>query len=286
MAKLFPMIALSGLGAIGVSGWYGFSGLRPKDLKQYLEWQGFELASHASGHVWKSILDEHKEIVKSLIKNDSPTEKDIQDWCASHLSEANYESFKDDASKICVNNPQTVRAKIIQQSGDIKALIEGSEGDKSQEYKVAYIFRKHIEGLPRLIGFIPPEKSEGIEDGGKALGEWCKKSLESKPDDSLVSNVKALCSPKGFKTIEELIKKQGEENLLLTDGKNSSELTSKYNEIKDKDSWTKDDSKTSTQSTEEDLKQWCETHKSKNFYEEGTFTDVYPKFRFRCLKAS
>ncbi|AEG73340.1 hypothetical protein MHF_1092 [Mycoplasma haemofelis Ohio2] len=286
MAKLLPILALSGLGTIGVGGWYGFSGLRPKDLQQYLEWQGFELASKKGGNVWKSILDEHKEIVKTRIGKDSPSEQDIQDWCSSHISRKDYESFKDDASKICVNNPQTVRAKIIQLDGDISKLIESS---KDEEYKVAYIFRKHIEGVSELIGFVPPPKEEGqevvenIKEGGEALKKWCVKSLEAKPDDSLVANVKALCSPKGFKTIKELITKQNEESKLLTKTENATELQNKYNEIKEKASWTKDKPQKSNE--QESLKKWCEENEAKNFYEEGTFSNVYPKFRFRCLKS-
>ncbi|AEW45666.1 hypothetical protein MHC_04050 [Mycoplasma haemocanis str. Illinois] len=285
MAKLFPILAVSGLSIIGAGGWYGFSGLRPKNLKQYLEWQGFESAFHASGLVWKSILAEHKEIVTRRTKKTNPTESDIKDWCIQHLYATDYESFKDDASKICVNNPETVRAKIIQQDGDIKSLIEGSEGDKNKNYKVAYIFRKHITGFLGLISFTPPEKGEGIEGGGRALEKWCKKSLDSKPDDFLVANVKSLCSSKGFNTIKELIEKQSETGSLLTDSNNQAELIKKHNSINEKSSWLADAKETSNQSNYFDLKEWCTTYMNKNFYDEGTFSDVYPKFRFRCLKS-
>ncbi|AEG72835.1 hypothetical protein MHF_0563 [Mycoplasma haemofelis Ohio2] len=283
--RLLSALALLGFGTVGVGGWYGFSTLRPKNLQQYLEWQGFELASKTEGNIWKSILDERKEIIKSRIGKTDPQESDIRNWCSSHLSISNYESFKDDASKICVNNPHTVRAKIILQDGSISSLIEGLNDSKGEKYKVAYIFRKHIEGVPELIGFIPPSKEEGtenLEGGGKALGEWCQKSLESKSDDQLVKNVRLLCSPRPFTTIKELIKLNKEEELLLTEEANSTELSKKYAEIKDKDSWTKESSSPDSQ---ESLKKWCQTHESKKFSEEGTFSNVYPKFRFRCMKS-
>ncbi|AEW45677.1 hypothetical protein MHC_04105 [Mycoplasma haemocanis str. Illinois] len=290
MAKLFPILAFSGLSVAGFGGWYSFSGLRPKNLKQYLEWQGFELAFNKGDNIWKSILNEYRDIVARRTGKDSPQEKDIQDWCSEHLLQKDYETFKDDASKLCVNNPRTVRAKIVQQSGDIKSLIEGSSDNKDKDYKVAYIFRKHISGFTKLIGFTPPSEKEGEEvienivGGGEALKKWCLKSLESKPDDSLISNVKTLCSPKGFKTILELIKKLGQEGLLLTDDSNTAQLIMKYNQIKDKSSWVQE-SKSSNESNYFDLKKWCEEHKEKNFYEEGVFSNVYPKFRFRCLKS-
>ncbi|AEW45683.1 hypothetical protein MHC_04135 [Mycoplasma haemocanis str. Illinois] len=269
-----------------MGGLYGFSGLRPKDLKQYLEWQGFELASNKDGNIWKSILEEHRDIVKRRTEKQSPQEQDIRDWCSSHLSKKDYETFKDDASKICVNNPRTVRAKIIQLDGSISSLIESSN---DEEYRVAYIFRKHIKGFTQLIGFTPPPKEEGkperenIVGGGEALKKWCLKSLESKPDDSLISNVKTLCSPKGFKTIKELITKQKEHSNLLTDHSNVSDLQSKWNAIRQRDSWKHDNTSGENSSS---LMKWCLDNEEKKFSEEGTFSEIYPKFRFRCLKST
>ncbi|AEW45654.1 hypothetical protein MHC_03980 [Mycoplasma haemocanis str. Illinois] len=290
MAKLLPIFAISALSAVGFGGWYSFSVLRPKDLQQYLEWQGFELASKKGGYIWKAILDEHKSIIVSRTKKLDPKEEDIESWCSSHLPSTDYESFKDDASKICVNNPQTVRAKIIQQDGNIDSLINDSQESKDKEYRISYIFKKHIDGVLALIGFIPPKQElgqeikENIKDAGKALEAWCKKSLASKPEDVLVDNVKLLCSPTKFHTVKELIENQNEKNLLLTDGNNSSELNAKYEEIKDKASWTKDPDRSSFSMRVDDLKDWCEAMEKKEFSDEGIFSNIYPKFRFRCLK--
>ncbi|CBY92974.1 hypothetical protein HF1_09660 [Mycoplasma haemofelis str. Langford 1] len=250
-------------------------------------WIGFR----EGGNIWKSVLDEHKSIAVSRTGKSDPREDDVKSWCSSHLSSSDYESFKDDASKICVNNPQTVRAKIIQKDGSIDSLIKDSSDSKDKEYRVSYIFKKHIEGVLELIGFVPPEQEKGreirenIEEAGKILEAWCKKSLASKPDDALVDNVKLLCAPMKFKTISELITNQSEKNLLLTDSQNSQELTKKYEEIKEKSSWVNDPTRTKKEQKEDDLKNWCQEIEKKEFSEEGTFSNIYPKFRFRCLKA-
>ncbi|AEW45699.2 hypothetical protein MHC_04215 [Mycoplasma haemocanis str. Illinois] len=131
-----------------------------------------------------------------------------------------------------------------------------------------------------LIKFIPPKNEEGhskeedLEEAKKSFEDWCIGSLTKKADDILVSNIQTFCSPKEFSTIEELIKKNGEK--LLT----GSDLDKKYKEIQDLKTW-KEDSVWGTK----DLKIWCEENKSEKFSDKGVFTEIYPKFRFRCVKA-
>ncbi|CBY93056.1 hypothetical protein HF1_10480 [Mycoplasma haemofelis str. Langford 1] len=97
----------------------------------------------------------------------------------------------------------------------------------------------------------------------------------------MVRNVKSLCTPKGFSSISDLINQRKETSLLLTDSKNSLKLEKKYNDIKEWASWTAEN-KTSN-GNKEDLSDWCKESKDKNFYDQGVFSEVYPKFRYRCL---
>ncbi|AEG73364.1 hypothetical protein MHF_1121 [Mycoplasma haemofelis Ohio2] len=286
--KILPIGVLLGLGTAGIGGWYKFSNLKPKTLRQYLEWQGLKLIQDTERNYWQAALDENKKIAGDL-NIDTSSIEGIKQWCRGNLDSENYEDFKVGASLLCVDNPKTVRARIIQLDGNIDGLIKEGETDK---YKVSYIFKKHIEGVTDLIGFVPPEQEKGkpinedLENAGKALSSWCKKSLESAPDDTLVANVKLLCYPKGFEDIDGLIKSRGEEGLLLTEQSNSEALKQKYNSIKDLSSWTQDAESVSSGSPEDSLKNWCNSNKSKKFSEEGTFSNLYPKFRFRCIKTT
>ncbi|CBY93008.1 hypothetical protein HF1_10000 [Mycoplasma haemofelis str. Langford 1] len=282
--KIVPAAVLLGLGSVGVGGWYKFSNLKPKTLRQYLEWQGLRLISDSETNYWKAILDENGQLVSKL--NIDGIEG-IKSWCRDNLDSESYEDLKIPALSLCVDNPSTVKARLIQLYGDTNFLINGNDADN--KYKVAYVFRKHIDGFNALIGYSPEigqdgKEVENLEEAKTAFKAWCTSSLTKPIDETLVLNVKELCTPKKFSTIKQLIELRGESGKLLTDNKNSNDLNSKHEAIKAFDSWKADNN--SEEGTKDKLKEWCTTNESKNFYEESVFSETYPKFRFRCLKDS
>ncbi|CBY93028.1 hypothetical protein HF1_10200 [Mycoplasma haemofelis str. Langford 1] len=283
--KIVPAAILLGLGSVGVGGWYKFSNLKPKTLRQYLEWQGLRLISDSETNYWKAVIEENGKLISDLSISGV---EEVKSWCNRHIDSPNYEDFKDSASLLCVDNPRTVKARIIQLYGDTSRLIQ-SGNDEDKQYKVAYVFRKHIDGFHSLIGYSPEIGEDGKEvedlDAAKsAFKEWCTSSLSKAVDETLVLNVKELCIPKKFSSIKELIEQRGESTLLLTSGNNSIDLQSKHESIKGLASWKADNEKNGE--TQEDLKDWCEKNESKNFSDSKVFSEVYPKFRFRCLKNS
>ncbi|AEG73358.1 hypothetical protein MHF_1113 [Mycoplasma haemofelis Ohio2] len=274
-----------GLGSVGVGGWYKFSNLKPKTLRQYLEWQGLRLISDSESNYWASVLDENEEVAQKLGISASGI-KEVKEWCQKHIDSENYEDLKESASLLCVDNPRTVKARIIQLDGSTEKLINGDQADN--QYKVAYVFRKHIDGFHDLIGYKPAVGEDGkeveeLDKAKEAFQKWCEDSLKKSVDDTLVMNVRTLCTPKRFTTIKELIEQNGEKGSLLTETENQSELEKKYQEIQNLASWKKDKSDASSK---DDLKTWCEQTENKKFSDSGVFSEDYPKFRFRCLKAS
>ncbi|AEW45670.1 hypothetical protein MHC_04070 [Mycoplasma haemocanis str. Illinois] len=279
--KALAPLALLGVGTAGIGGWYKFHHLKPKTLRQYLEWQGLRLISDSETNYWQAILEENKELTKKLGIDTSKVDG-VKKWCQKHIDFENYEDLKESASLLCVDNPKTVKARIIQLDGSLEKLINADN-----QYKVAYVFRKHINGFHDLIGYKPKIGNNGkeLEDlsaAGDAFKKWCESSLEKGIEETLILNVRTFCTPKSFSSILELITHNGESNRLLTESSNDSYLNSKYESIKQLDSWKADNE--SRLENKEDLKKWCEENKSKNFYEDEVFSKVYPKFRFRCLK--
>ncbi|CBY93033.1 hypothetical protein HF1_10250 [Mycoplasma haemofelis str. Langford 1] len=284
--KLVPVAVLLGLGSVGVGGWYKFSNLKPKTLRQYLEWQGLRLISDSESNYWAAVLDENKEVAKRLGISDSDI-KGVKEWCQKHIDSENYEDLKESASLLCVDNPRTVKARIIQLDGSTEKLINGDQADN--QYKVAYVFRKHIDGFHSLIGYSPKMGEDGkeVEDLNAAKGAfktWCEDSLNKSIDETLVRNIRTLCTPKKFSSISELITHNGESNLLLTNGNLDSDLQKKHDAIKALATWKADNS--DNEGNKDSLKTWCTNNQSKNFHEDKVFSEIYPKFRFRCLKGS
>ncbi|AEW45486.1 hypothetical protein MHC_03130 [Mycoplasma haemocanis str. Illinois] len=272
------LLGVLSLGVSGTGGWYLFGNIRPKNVEEYLTRSGFKLLSWDSEFSWKAVLEENRDLLQGLLKK-SPDIQSIQQWCRDILPREDYEQYANPASLVCVDNLQTIEGKIIQSDGNINALIEGlNNGNKGDKYKVSYVWRKHMSSVLKLISFTPPEKGEGLKEGGEALEKWCKKSLKEKPSDSLLSNVKLLCSPMPFESIEDLIKHNNETNKL------ASNYETMYEKIKGTDTWTKDPTVLSLGSSgSQQLQKWCERSKSKKFSQEETFSDVYPKFRYRCF---
>ncbi|AEG73378.1 hypothetical protein MHF_1135 [Mycoplasma haemofelis Ohio2] len=278
--------ALLGLGTAGVGGWYKFRNLEPTTLRQYLEWQGLRLISDSESNYWNAVLEEHKEFIKESGLDNSKIDG-IKQWCKDNIDSKDYENLKSKALRLCVDNPKTIKARIIQLDGGTGHLINGNDADN--KYKVSYVFRKHIDGFNSLISYSPQMGDDGKEvenlDVAKdAFKKWCTDSLDKPIDETLVQNIRTLCTPKKFSTIEDLIKQNKEDKMLLTEDSNKSDLESKYNTIKELSTWTADN--TGSKSDSSDLKTWCETNKSKNFHEPKVFSETYPKFRFRCLKGT
>ncbi|AEG73381.1 hypothetical protein MHF_1138 [Mycoplasma haemofelis Ohio2] len=283
--RLVPALALLGIGATGFGGLYKFSNLTPRTLKEYLEWQGLNLISDSSDNYWKAVLEDSKDIAKKATSKENPTIQDIKQWCVGNLPKEKYDDLKDYAVELCVDNPKTVKSRIIQLDGGIEKLISSGDAEK---YKVAYVFRKHIDGFHDLIGYKPEvdeqgKEQEDLEASKTAFQKWCEDSLKKPVDDTLVLNVRTLCTPKKFTTIKELIEQNGEKDSLLTDTKNESELQKKFEEIKEKASWKRDEQ---SASSKDDLKRWCTDTESKKFSDSGVFSEDYPKFRFRCIKST
>ncbi|AEW45675.1 hypothetical protein MHC_04095 [Mycoplasma haemocanis str. Illinois] len=285
MKAIAPLVLL-GLGTAGIGGLYKFHHLKPKTLRQYLEWQGLRLISDSETNYWKAVLEENKAVIEKL-SIDASNIDGVKEWCQKHINAENYEDLKESASLLCVDNPKTVKARIIQLDGSLEKLING--GDADNKYKVAYVFRKHINGFHDLIGYKPKignngKELEDLSTAGVAFKKWCEDSLKRGIEETLILNVRTFCTPKSFSSILELITHNGESDLLLTHNNNDSDLSSKYDSLKGLDSWKADNK--NNPGNKEDLKKWCEENKSKNFYEDEVFSKVYPKFRFRCLKSS
>ncbi|AEW45706.1 hypothetical protein MHC_04250 [Mycoplasma haemocanis str. Illinois] len=277
---------LLGIGATGLGGLYKFSSLTPRTLKEYLEWQGLNLISHSSDNYWKAVLEDSQDVAKKATGKENPTIEDLKKWCIDNLPKEKYDDFKVYAVSLCVDNPKTVKARIIQLDGDISKLMSSNDDDK---YKVAYVFRKHIDGFHNLIGYKPEignhgKEIENLDAAKSAFKKWCSESLDKPMDDILVLNIRTLCTPKKFSTILDLIKQNKEDKLLLTEDNNSFELMQKYEIIKELSTWKEDEGGRELPKTFNNLKNWCETNKNKPFYEEKVFSGIYPKFRFRCLK--
>ncbi|AEG73402.1 hypothetical protein MHF_1161 [Mycoplasma haemofelis Ohio2] len=283
--KALPTAAFMGLSAAGLGGLYKFHNLKPKTLREYLEWQGLRLLSESEENYWNAVLEENKDLIGNLGLDTSGTDA-VKSWCKKNIDFESYDDLKNNASLLCVDNPKTVKGRIIQIDGNTSKLIQGGD-EEGNQYKVAYVFRKHIDGFHALIGYQPEidDKGKEIEDLEKAkdaFKKWCTESLDKPIDETLVQSVKTFCTPKGFSSIEELINRNGEKSLLLTENSNSEQLKSKYDAIKEKDSWKSEDSK--SKGTQEDLKDWCTQNKDKKFHDKDVFSEIYPKFRFRCLK--
>ncbi|AEG73301.1 hypothetical protein MHF_1051 [Mycoplasma haemofelis Ohio2] len=277
------------MGGVGFGGWYCFGNLRPKNVKEYLEWSGLQLIKWEDKKSWDAVLEENKGWLGDVVGSSNDIEK-IKQWCRDVLPKENYEQYSKHSSLLCVDNLQTVKGKIIQKVGSLSGLIQNSNSEEAtKQYKVSFLFRKHIEGFKELIGYLtpPPEREgetpkENLEEAYGKLKSWCDSSLVAKPADDLVANVELFCSPKKFKTIKELIDLNGEK--MLTDSGNESQLKQKYDEIKNLDTF-KNDSDVTSKDSDEGLKTWCDQQKEKEFSSDGVF-ELYPKFRFRCVIVS
>ncbi|AEG73371.1 hypothetical protein MHF_1128 [Mycoplasma haemofelis Ohio2] len=277
--KLFSFMALLGLGAIGAGGWYRFGNLKPRTLREYLEWQGLRLISDSESNYWKAAIEENKDLVNQLQLDDSKIDG-VKGWCKSHLDSERYEDVKSSALLLCVDQPKTVKARIIQLDGGLDRLLSGDDN----KYKVAYVFRKHLEGFHALIGYSPEAGKDGkenidLENATKAFKGWCTSSLEKSIDETLVSNVRELCTPKSFSKVRDYLKGK----TLLTESNQDAELEKVYNKIKDFKSYTSDIS----DSGKEGLKKWCETNLEVEFSKElSVFEETLPKVIARCVKGS
>ncbi|CBY93041.1 hypothetical protein HF1_10330 [Mycoplasma haemofelis str. Langford 1] len=276
-----PTIALLGLGTAGLGSWYKFHHLQPKTLRQYLEWQGLRLISDSESNYWKAAVEENKELVKKLNLDESKLEG-VKEWCRNHLDLEKYEDVKDSALLLCVDNPKSVKARIIQLDGGTDRLIHGSESDK--QYKVAYVFRKHIDGFNALIGYVPTKNEKGEEQidlaqAKEAFQKWCESSLNRPVEDTLVLNIRELCTPKEFSKVEDYLKGK---TLLTKEGKDST-LDAVYKKIKDFASYKAD----ITKENKEGLKEWCEENLKKEFSESlSIFEETLPKVISRCVEGS
>ncbi|AEG73373.1 hypothetical protein MHF_1130 [Mycoplasma haemofelis Ohio2] len=279
--KLLPYSALLGLGAIGIGGWYRFGNLQPKTLRQYLEWQGLRLISDSESNYWKAVIEENKELVKRLNLDESK----VKEWCRNHLDLEKYEDVKDSALLLCVDNPKSVKARIIQLDGGIHKLINGSGADK--QYKVAYVFRKHIDGFNSLIGYSPEKDEKGKEQidlaqAKDAFQTWCENSLTKPVEETLVLNIREMCAPKTFSKVKEYLSGR----TLLTQSDKTSQLQAVYEKIKDFATY-KEDIKSIRESEKDGLKKWCEQNLEKEFSDDlSVFEETLPKVISRCVEGS
>ncbi|CBY93057.1 hypothetical protein HF1_10490 [Mycoplasma haemofelis str. Langford 1] len=142
--KTLPVLALAGISAVGMGGWYKFHHLKPKTLREYLEWQGLRLLSDSEENYWKSILDENQKLVNDLsLGSDTAS---LREWCRRSLESKSYDNLISNASSLCVDNPKTVKARMIQLYGSADGLIS-----QDNDYKVAYVFRKHSRGDVKIL---------------------------------------------------------------------------------------------------------------------------------------
>ncbi|AEW45705.1 hypothetical protein MHC_04245 [Mycoplasma haemocanis str. Illinois] len=270
-------IFVGGLGtALGSSllTWYGLSFWSQKTLRQYLKWRGYQVVSPEDKSTWKAIKEEHSSLVYELFSGNN-IEDQIRDWCADHLDKGSYISHIGNASKLCVNNLKTVKGKIIQRGTDLNSLL-----NRTDDYKVAYVFRKNTPDFLNLIGY-SPNSVENLEEAVRAYRNWCENSLNAPWEELLLSNVESLCKPKGFSTIKEFINHSGKQ--MITEGNDSeSKLDEKFNALKNLNSFKQD---VGGGENKEKLKEWCNTSSSKGFFEGFHVLETdYPKVKSRCIK--
>ncbi|CBY93049.1 hypothetical protein HF1_10410 [Mycoplasma haemofelis str. Langford 1] len=271
------LVIVGGLGAaLGSSllTWYGLSFWSQKTLRQYLEWRGYQVVSPSDKSTWKAIKEEHSSLIYELFSGDN-IEDQIRDWCASHLEKSSYLSQIGTASKICVNNLKTIKGKIVQRGTDLKSLL-----NRTDDYKVAYVFRKNTLDFLKLIGY-SPKPMENLEEAVQAYRSWCENSLNAPFEELLLANVESLCKPKGFSTIKEFIHNSGKQ--MITEGDDAdSKLEARLKLLKDLPSFKKD---VGDSVDKEKLKEWCNTSASKGFFEGSqVLEDDYPKVKSRCIK--
>ncbi|AEG73366.1 hypothetical protein MHF_1123 [Mycoplasma haemofelis Ohio2] len=276
-----PTIALLGLGTAGLGSWYKFHHLKPKTLRQYLEWQGLRLISDSESNYWKAVIEENKELAQKLGIDTSKIDG-IKEWCKSHMDSEKYEDIKDSGLLLCVDNPKTVKARIIQLDGGTDRLIHGDDADK--KYKVAYVFRKHISGLHSLIGYQPKVGDKGeeqvvFEEATDLFKKWCTSSLDKPLDETLVLNIRELCTPKGFSKVRDYLTGKA----LLTDSGKDTQLQAKYDKIHNFASYKQD----ITDNNKDGLKNWCTTKLDEEFSKDlSIFEEILPKVISRCVEGT
>ncbi|AEW45676.2 hypothetical protein MHC_04100 [Mycoplasma haemocanis str. Illinois] len=267
---IFP--ACGGACAVG---WYGFNSLQPKNLREYLEWQGFALASNEN--TWKSIIKEHGELAKSIFVSSEDDLEKLKTWCAVHLPLSDFSSYIDKASKLCVDNAGTIEAKLVRDGTGLTQFFQDSSGD--EQYKTSYAFRKHNLDFLSLIGHTPKERGETFEPAISKYRTWCKFTLKSKPEPHLFKNFQIFCKPKNFTTIQAYL--TGKE--FLTENKYDSELNALFARISNLASYKAD----YINPGKEGLKQWCQENLQKNFYDSLSVLDeILPKVMSRCVRNS
>ncbi|CBY92996.1 hypothetical protein HF1_09880 [Mycoplasma haemofelis str. Langford 1] len=272
--KSLSMMIFPACGGVCAAGWYGFHSLQPKDLKEYLEWQGFQLAS--SDNSWKAVIKEHGELAKSIeVQSESDLEK-LKSWCANHLPLSDFSSHIDKATKLCVDNVGTVEAKLVRDGISVDIFFQ--ESSSAEKYKTAYVFRKHNSDFLSLIGHTP-EEEEGFEPAVIKYKEWCNSTLKAKPETSLFENFKLFCKPKSFSTVKDYLDTFGLKYLTGdTQG-----LKGMWERIKGFASYKQDIQEIG----ENALKTWCEENLKKNFHDEmKVFDDILKKVKARCTKGS
>nr|WP_014272523.1 hypothetical protein [Mycoplasma haemocanis] len=259
-------------GGVCAVGWYGFNSLQPKNLREYLEWQGFTLASVENA--WKSIIKEHGELAKSIgVNSESDLEK-LKTWCVTHLPLSDFSSYIDKASKLCVDNVGTIEAKLVRDGIGLTQFFQDSSDD--DKYKTSYAFRKHNLDFLSLISHTP-EKGEKFEPAISKYRTWCNSTFKAKPKPDLLKNFQMFCKPKNFTTIRAYL--NGKE--FLTESKYDSELDVRYRKISDLASYKYDISEFG----KEALKEWCEDNLNKSFHDSLSVLDeILPKVIFRCVK--
>ncbi|AEG73326.1 hypothetical protein MHF_1076 [Mycoplasma haemofelis Ohio2] len=275
--KSLSMMIFPACGGVCAAGWYGFHSLQPKDLKEYLEWQGFQLAS--SDNSWKAVIKEHGELAKSIeVQSESDLEK-LKSWCASHLPLSDFSSHIDKAAKLCVDNVGTVEAKLVRDGISVDIFFQESSGD--EKYKTAYVFRKHNSDFLSLIGHTP-EEEEDFEPAVSKYKAWCESTLKAKPETSLFENFKLFCKPKSFSTVRSYLDTF---KLQYLTEDSSGGLKDMWGKIKEFASYQQDIQ--DTKSDESDLRKWCEDNLKKNFHEGmKVFDDILKKVKARCTKGS
>ncbi|AEW45701.1 hypothetical protein MHC_04225 [Mycoplasma haemocanis str. Illinois] len=275
-----PALALMGLGTVGFGSWYKFHNLKPKTLKQYLEWQGLRLISDSESNYWKAVIEENKELIVKLGIDVSIDR--VKDWCKSHVNSEKYENIKSYALLLCVDNPKTVKARIIQLDGGTDGLIQ--DPNSNQKYKVAYVFRKHIPGFNSLIGYHPKVDDNGkekvvFEEATELFQKWCIGSLEKPIDETLVLNIREFCTPKNFSKIRDYLTGRP----LLTDSGKETQLKERYNKISEFASYKHD----IREDYEDGLKKWCNQHLDEEFSTSLiVFEEILPKVISRCVEGS
>ncbi|OAL10674.1 hypothetical protein A6V39_01220 [Candidatus Mycoplasma haematobovis] len=273
----------------------GYIFLRPKNLGEYLKWQGLTLASTDNDALWQSIYEENQEHFKTLFPNEEGDEKwrRIKKYCSEAIPKADYDNNGiENAKKLCVDNVKTVKGQMIKN----KLKVDDMMTEEAQ-FKTAAA----VQGNDKFWGLIGAT-NDTLEERAKAYQRWCTESLNSQPKDDLVKNVDSFCHKKSYSNFSEKLLHDGYVRL------SDEDIDAQYTTLKvdqlqkntgsnwleaiggGSDKWVTsfdlraDTWKITKEKFVENYKKYCEAGDKLTLFDEGNYLKKYSEYRGICAK--